>query len=73
MLVQCVRNSARAVDGRLGERRLVEEDVHEVPEQTGGRAAVIVARVEIIRADEHIVARYEADFLVAIRIVRLNK
>lgn len=65
MFVERVGDATRAVDGRLGECRLVEEHVHEIAEQTSGRAAIVVARVQVARRYEHIVAGHQAHFLVA--------
>ena len=65
MLVESVGDATGAVDGGLGERGLVEEHVHEVAQEASGRAAIVIARIEIVGADEHVVAGHEAHFLVA--------
>lgn len=65
MFVERVCDATGAVDGGLGERRLVEEHVHEVAQETRRRTAVVVARVQVACRYEYVVAGHQADFFVA--------
>lgn len=65
MFVERVCDATGAVDRGLGERRLVEEHVHEVAQETRRRAAVVVARVQVACRYEYVVAGHQADFFVA--------
>ena len=71
MLVEGVCDSTGAVYGRLGQRGLVEKHVHEVAQKARGRAAIVVARVEVVRAYKHVVAGDQAHLLVATATARV--
>lgn len=68
MLVEGVGDATGAVDRRLGQSGFVEEHVHEIAQKPSGRTAIVVAGVQVARADEYIVARHEAHFLATIRV-----
>lgn len=75
MFVQSVGDASSAIDRRLGQGGLIEEHVHEVSEQPGGRAAIIITGVEIIGTYKDIIAWYETHLFVAtaVWIVRVGR